>query len=346
MKMRFLLLVAAMSAVGCTEPGPINRVQVLSPGRAMRLAYRIEMRYSTTTVEEERRATWLEKALQPNVVTVGTETRWDSIEWGEAELALRVAAIPGSQNLRATMTVQRFRTGNTYGKQGEEKKEESHEFEQGPTTRPGTGTASGEDGLDKQVRDAEFIAVVDPNGWLVSADIKGTYWNARKKELAEAVKQGATQAQVDQAIRGETPGIFPALEDATAYLPPQGTRPGQSWHVRREDVLPYHAYGFYMFTNGCGYSLEDSTCSLKSIWARPSGSIAIISIRGKRFPRIHAPSMPERVKFLELTGELEVNLTTGAVEKLRLESTPAWAKPKGYESMYLKFVEAISLKLA
>lgn len=346
MRMRYLLLAACLSAiVGCTEPGPIDRVQVLSPGRAMRLAYRFEMRYSTTTVEEERRATWLEKALQPNVVTVGTETRWDSSEWGEADLAMGVGAMPGSDNVRATMTVQRFRLGNTYGKQGGEKKEESHEFRQTPASRPTNVPASAESVVDDHLREAQFIAIIDPNGRAVSADVEGEYWKQVKHQLAEDAKRGNSWADADLGLRVQTMGIFPSLEDATAYIPPQGARPGQSWQVRREHVLPYHHFGFGMATM-CGYSREDSTCTLKSIRTGIRGTIAAVAIRGKRFPTSPDPNSPMKGKYFDLAGELEVNLTTGAVEKLRLESTPAWAKPKGYESMYLRFVEAISLKPA
>jgi hypothetical protein len=53
----------------------------------------------------------------------------------------------------------------------------------------------------------------------------------------------------------------------------------------------------------------------------------------------------DRVKFIELTGELELNLSAGAVEKLRLESTPILTSPPD-EPETIKFVETISLKPA
>ena len=51
MKTHCLLFAACLAAVGCNEPGPISGVEVFSPGRAMRLAYRCEMHYGGTSVE-------------------------------------------------------------------------------------------------------------------------------------------------------------------------------------------------------------------------------------------------------------------------------------------------------
>jgi hypothetical protein len=56
--------------------------------------------------------------------------------------------------------------------------------------------------------------------------------------------------------------------------------------------------------------------------------------------------MPPIVKHFELKGELEVNLNTGAVEKLRLESTPTWVSPEDEDGMEVKVVQVITLKPA
>ncbi|MBI5724385.1 MAG: hypothetical protein HZA50_10540 [Planctomycetes bacterium] len=55
--------------------------------------------------------------------------------------------------------------------------------------------------------------------------------------------------------------------------------------------------------------------------------------------------MSARVKCLELKGELEVNLNTGSVEKLRLESELIWAQPNE-EPFKCKFVVVVTLKPA
>jgi hypothetical protein len=341
--MHYLLLAACLATgVGCTEPGPIDRVQVLSPGRAMRLVYRWEVHESRASVKEERHADCPDTATQPSIDAKRIATPHESVHWGDGELSVRVAAMPGSDNVRATMTVQKLRMGSTDHRQGEDREGETFEFKRGSSAGP----ASEQKEELVLIRDTEFISVIDPAGQGVSYDIKGKYWDAHKKDFSEALKQGVTRGDIVQSLSWQTPGIFPGLPDAMAYLPPQGVESGQSWKTPRARVLPYFAYAFYMFTNGCGSSQEESTCTLKSIRSGIRGKIAVIAIRGKRFPTSPDPNSPMKGKYFDLAGELEVNLTTGAVEKLRLESTPAWAKPKGYESMYLKFVEAISLKPA
>lgn len=333
MRVHCLILVIAMMAVGCAESGPVNRVHVLIAGREMLLAYHCEMQMAGVSTSEEH-VTFVSEEHAAATVTK-RETPYNSTEWGDMELPLRVAAMPGSDRLRAKMTVQRFRTGNTSFADGQPKREESSGFGPGPSTGPASE-------MESQLRDAEFIAIVDPSGQLISSDIVGKYWTKRKGELADGVKKGASRAQAEMALRWETPGVFAALEDVTAYLPPEGAGTGQTWTVKRERVLPYHAYGFFMMTQGCSHSQETSTCTLKSIRTRGKNHIAIISIRGQRIPRGADGSTPQRVKYFEVTGELEVNLGTGAVEKLRIVSVPAWVRPKE-ESFRVKFVENVSL---
>ena len=234
------------------------------------------------------------------------------------------------------MTVQRLRTGHFYTKKGQKKHEESSGFEAGDSSKSASE-------LENHLRDAEFIAVIDPQGRLASTDVTGKYWAGRKKELAEAVKRGAPQAQADMRLRWETPGIFAAMEDAMAYLPPEGVRVGQSWTVRREYALPYNTYGIYMLTGGCSHAKEKSTCTVQSVKPRGPHSIATIAIRGKRFPHDPESGMSQRVKHFKLKGELEVNLNTGAIEKLRIESVPTWVRPKE-EVFEVKLTEVITLK--
>ena len=318
-------------AVGCAEPIPVERVSPLSPNREMHLAYRYEMHTDGTSVSEE-----LLESLQESKLVRRTETPYTSVEWGEAKLKLLVSAIPDSASMRVKMTIQRFDTGNTCTVEGKAKHQGSSGFEAGgPTDTKGDEY--------ERLRGAEFIAVVDRQGLLTSSNITGEYWTKRKKELAEAIRQGAAQTDAELALRWETPGIFAALEDALAYLPPASVQPGQTWEVRRAHVLPYHRYGFYMCTNGCSRSEENTKCSVKSVRRRGSHSIAAIALWGRRVPHDPEKGMPQRVKHFELKGELELDLNTHAVQSLRIESTPTWARP-GEEPWKVKFVETISLR--
>lgn len=321
MRMHCLLLIAllAVAAVGCTEPMPVDSATVLSPGREMRLAFRSEMRMD-------------------GVSSIGG-TPCSSLVWADMELPLSVIAMPDSDSLRVKMTLHRFRAGGSYAEKGEKKHEESDGFEVGDGSQP-----KGES--EKFLRGAKFVAVVDTRGQLVSAEATGKYWTDLKKEFAENVKQqGVSQAHVDMILRGQTLGVFSALEDAMAYLLPEGLKTGQSWKVRREHVFPYRYFEFAM-TTGCLYTKEDTTCSVISVKSRGLHSIATIAIRGKRIPQSPQPSMPQRVKHFDLKGELEVNLNTGAIEELRLESVPVLTR--AYQILAgdyeIKLVQVITLK--
>jgi hypothetical protein len=344
--MRYLLLAACMSAVGCTEPGPVNRVQLLSPGRAMRIACHFEMRRDGASVEKERHAVWPETATQPHIVIKRIETPWHEFEWGDVDVSIRVASMPGADNMQATMTVPRLRIGIAREVQGEKKTEHRLEFIQGPTTAPAAAQEGVLDIMQNMLRDAEFIAVVDPNGRIVSADASGEYWKGMKKTFAEAIEKGAAQMPFDWAIQLYTPGVFSSLANAMAYLPPRGVEPGQSWQVLRDRVAPYcPSWVFCMLMVGGGSLREESTCTLKAVQIGIRGKIALVEVRGKRFLQLPRESALDNVKSIELTGKLELNLSSGAVEKLRLESTPTWTQPPD-EPETIKFVEAISLKPA
>jgi hypothetical protein len=345
--MHYLLLAACLAAiVGCTEPGPVNRVQVLSPGRPMRIACHFEMRKDGASVEKERHSVWPDTATQPHIVIKRIETPWNETERGDVEVSIRVASMPGADNMQATMTVQQLRIGIAREKQGEKKVEHAFEFKQGPTTAPAASQKDESDIMLNMFHEAEFIAVVDPNGRIVSADARGEYWTGMKKEFAKYVEKGSSQVRYDWARQLQlVPGVFSSLADAMAYLPPQGVEPGQSWQVLRERVAPYSlSWGFCMLMFG-GSMREESTCTLKAVQIGLRGKIAVVEVRGKRFLQIPRETILDHVKSIELTGELEVNLTTGAVEKLRLESTPILTSPPD-EPETIKFVEAMSLKPA
>lgn len=337
----FFIATLAVAAVGCAKPIPIDRMSVLAPGRAMRLALHYEIQTEGVGGVEESSFS-ISKTGEHTTVTKREETPYASVDWAYMELPLSVTAMLASNSLRVTMTVQRGRSGHSSAPKGQKKREKSYSFEAGAPGQSAFGLES-----HLRVGDTEFVAVIDPQGRLASTDVTGKYWTVRKKELANAVRQGAPQEQADLALRWETIGVFPALEDAMAYLPPKDVQAGQSWKVRRERVLPYYAYGFYMLTHGGVYSKEKATCTVQSVNARGRHSVATITIRGKRFPDGPASGIPQRVKHFDLKGQLEVNLNTGAIEKLRLESVPIWVPSKEEDlgsRFKAKFVQVIKLK--
>ena len=339
MRRHCLLFTVALAVllVGCVKPVPVDRVSVLSPGRKMRLVFRSEMQMVGTSVEEES-IEGLSEAdnKSSSTVTKRKEIPYTWVMWIDMELPLSVITMPNSDSHRVTMTIHRGGSGISYTQEGRTEQEEHLNFEAGDQSEQASES-------DNFLRDTEYIAVVDQQGQLVSSDVTGEHWARRKRELAEAVKQGESQARADLALRWEPFGVFAAMEDAMAYLPPVGVQVGQSWTVRREFVLPYNAYGFYMLTNGCSYLKEKTTCTVQSLKPRGLHSIATIAIHGKRFPQDRESFMPRRVKHFELKGELKVNLNTGAIEKLRIESVPTLDHPKEV-SIEVKLVEVVTLK--
>jgi len=320
MKTRYFFLIAlsmlAAAAGGCAEPVPIDSAAVLSPGREMRLTFRSEIHMN-------------------GGAAMGTSG--SSISWADLESSMIVTAIPESTSLRVTMKCDSMRGGGSYIERGEIKFEEEVALKAGQPVGPELewwGVLS----------EAKFVAVIDPQRRLVSADAVGEHWADLRKEFAEDIrKEKLSEAEAEMMIWGQTAGVFSALEDAMAYLPPEGLSTGQSWEVRRERVLPYRSFEFGMMT-GCAYAKEETTCSALSVKIRGSHSIVTIAIRGKRFPDRPGLYVPARVKYLDLKGQLEFNMNTGAVEKLRLESKPVWSRPKEDGIFKPTFAQTVTLK--
>ena len=339
MRMHCLFLIAtlAVAGVGCTKPMPVDCITVLSPGRKMRLTVRAETQAvgsfgmrGIMSMDKDGRTTVTEQADPPST----------SVSWSEMDLPLSVTAMPNSDSLRVTMTVHRYRQGSSHTTEGETKHHEYARFEAGDGSKP-------ESESGRALRGAELVAVIGTQGRLVSAGVTGKYMFELKKAPAGGVKQvAASGEQADMGLVLSTCGVFAAMEDVMAYLPPKGVRPGQSWKVRREYVMSYQPYDFAMLTHSGSYAKEEATCRVRSVKARGLHSIATIAISGKRPMDYPESSKTRRVKHFDLKGELEVNLNTGAIEKLRLEGTPRWVRPEAEGGMEVKVVQVITLKPA
>jgi len=338
-----LFAAVCMQAVGCAE-GPIDRPEVLRPGREMTLAYHFEMQIGRTDVERERHMVWPETATQPHLVIKRIDKPSESVELAEADVNVSVASASGPAGRRVTMEVQRFLNGGWYTHEGEKKEAESWEFRRGQDpTGSNARLISDQKEFEAKMRDGKFLAVVDPNGLVESFDVEGEAWKPVKRRLAEEAAKGESPAiDANVALGAESVGVIQSLADCLAYIPPHGVRAGGSWQVRRQRVLPYHWYGYAMLTQ-CGYAREETTCTLESVLAWAGGSIATVAIRGKRFPVSPDPNYPMKDKYFDLSGRAEINLTTDAIEKLHLVSTAALPASEA-DRGFLRFVETMSLK--
>jgi len=134
---------------------------------------------------------------------------------------------------------------------------------------------------------------------------------------------------------------YPALSQSVAYLPPPDARPGREWTVERDDAAPGHQFGFGMLTNGAGACVEKSTCRFRRLERAGEGVLAVVTIRGTRWPK-YPPGQVARVPSMSVEGELRLNLTTGRIRSLRIESSPSFADPNDARLFRGKFVDAVS----
>jgi len=345
MNNRTWIVVACLWAAGCAESGPIDKVRILKPGRDMTLTLRSEFWRRFTHVKEQRHSVWPDGDESPHIEVRRIETPEDYTEWYDLDVDVAVSSAPGTQNAEADMTVSRARIRMGYDKEGNAKQEFAVEYRPRSADSPPLSEEEEEAHLAKMLDGARFVAVVDPNGRVVSAKAVGEYWNEMEEQLTKAPEGDAERCPQDVAIRLMSFGVFPSLDDALAYLPPADAVAGQSWTVCRDHVVPYSpSWAFCMMMEGGVYGREESTCRLKGVWSTLGGKIAEISITGKRVVLPRRPDESDRVVTFEITGRAEVNLTTGAVEKLRIENVPVWGDPGRQPTEKARLVHEVSLK--
>ncbi len=313
-----LAALVALSAASCAQPqATIQPMRLLEPKRPMILTYRCEVQQAMP-----------QKASQK------------SVDWTELDLPVRVSAVGKTDKLRAAMRVQAIRQG--------------HDLAEGrksqPATAPDTAmriTTRYATPMEDDLRDAEFIAVLDRNEKVLSVDAAGAAWMRRKRELAETMRRGASKDEAEIEFRALTPGVFSALEDALAYLPPADATVGMSYAVSRERVLPYNPLGFAEITRGRMSCREESVCRVSVIWPKASCWIAFVDIKGRRVPRggkqADAKQAGGKIEHFELTGELEVNLTTRSVQRLRIQTVPV-SENESEASARKVFVDLVTLR--
>jgi len=319
-----------LSPLGCA-PAAESNVQLYRTGRKLLLTYRVEMRNDGVLGES---STMLgDKEVERKV------SRGSSSEWGEMELPVDVKASDEPGRLALLMTFRRQRLGNWYKEEKGRKHEEAFD-----SNRPPSGNEQAlreHKNRTEEIKSLSFFVQVDSVGKVVEFDGSGGQFDSVKKELTTSKAVPTVKKRL--ALGYISAGVYSALEDASAYLPPADAKKDQKWHVRRKYVLPYHAYGFYMLTNGCGYSTEESQCQVKSLRKTPAGRVMTIEIKGWRVPQSPEEGMPKRVKHLELSGQLRINLDTGEILRLQLKSITRPVSADDEIIAGVKFIESVEL---
>lgn len=343
---RHMPLVGLLGLVwGCEQPitpdGKLYR-----PGQKLLLVLRTEMEMTCTGLTDGDEIIVETRGPDSRIVkrmaareAERQETSVRSIEWGQMELALEVEQADVAGRVAISLRYRRQRGGASFRSATGHSGAESID-----TAKPPTG----DEGARKEWEDrvaamkaVSFSAVAKEPGQVVAFDARGKPYDSLKRELAG---ENASTEQRDLSLRFHSMGVFSALADAAAYLPPRGVRPGQAWLVRRERVFPYHAYAFSMVTHGCVFSRERSRCLAESVKQTLfAGRVATIRITGLRVPQHPEGGMPRRVSHMTVTGTLRFNLDRAEVIDLRLESTPYFLKAEDRRAFAVKFVDSVQL---
>ncbi len=330
MKHSIAILPLLLLPLGCA-PAAESNVQLYRAGRKLLLTYRAEMRNDGVLGEgismlggkEVKREVW----------------RGSTREWAEAELPVGVKASDEPARLVLFMTFRRRRVGNSYKDEEGRKREETLDSNQPPSDNE--QALREHKNQVEEMKSLSFLVQVDSVGKVVEFDASGGQFESVKKELATGEAIPAEEKQL--ALGWLSAGVYSALDDAAAYLPPPNAKKGQKWHVRRKYVLPYHAYDFYMITEAHGYSTEESQCQVKSLRQTHAGRVMTIEIKGRRVPPKPAEGIPKRVKHLELSGQLHINLDTGEILRLRLKSITRPVSEDDKIIAGVKFIESVKL---
>ncbi|MCD4823468.1 MAG: hypothetical protein K8S55_02590 [Phycisphaerae bacterium] len=259
--------------------------------------------------------------------------------WLERELPLQVVASDKPGCVAVSMKYRRHRGSGAWWDEDGRTREESFDTAKKPPADDDKQWEHEE--YLEAMRTVSFSALVNAAGKIVEFDAKGGNFYSLKKDNAEDNKMSEEQKQL--SLRLQTGGVFNAMADTMAYLPPIGIQQGQQWHVRREKVLPYRTYEFYMLTDGCVFSTEQSTCLVKSIKQTPAGRVATIEITGRRVPYFPEFGMSNRVKRLDISGRLLFNLDTVNIIDLRIESIPRFLSAEDRREFKIKFVDSVKL---
>lgn len=326
---------------GCIQmAGPVR--ELYRPGRRMLMVVKAEIHEYGLSVTESTVGGEMPKRV---------ETRGQGYQKTELELPMETTPASWPACVAVRLTIRRFR------------EESSHSNEDGAKGGKSFDSAKPPSGDDKSlaeykrglamVKSLWFSARVDAGGRVLDLDAGGAYV---EEAIREGLVAGPTVWKVLRAGKrvGELAplgsgmfdigGLGAALEDAAAYLPPADTKVGQKWSVRRDKVMPYQTYPFYMITNGCGFSTERSVCRLESVIPTLEGRVATVKITGRRVPKFPEPSMPKRVSDMALSGRLRYNPDTGEVVGLRIELAPRFLSAEDKRMISLRFVNSVTLR--
>ena len=338
MKHSIAILGLLLSLFGCAladEPD----VRLYRADRKLLLKCRVEMRIEGVLGQSitKKESMGVERGVEREVER--EVTRGSSCEWGEMELPVSVKASDEPGRMALSMAFRRQRMGNWYKEEKGRKHEETFDSNLPPSEK-GRALREHKDRTE-EMKSLSFLVQVDSVGKMVEFDASGGQFESVKKELAK--RKAAPPEKKRLALGHASGGVYSALDDAAAYLPPADARKDQKWDVRRKYVLPYHAYGFYMLTNGCRYSTEESQCQVKSLQKTHAGRVMTIEIKGRRVPQNPEEGMSKRVKHLELSGQLRINLDTGEILRLQLKSIVRAASPDEEVIAGVKFIESVQL---
>jgi hypothetical protein len=331
---RVLPILLVVFTGGCSANVP-SAPWLYKPGRSVLLTVRIEEEQAGVFGEHYVGAAsdGLEEPLE--------RLKGWQMQWREFDLPVEVRPSPRIGCLALSAKIARTAGGSSYQAEWQRAGAPRHNVPAGAAL--GSSTQACTEGAEEpgQTEDVSYLATADRSGRILSFDARGGDFESLKRQWAED-HLSANRKQM--AIRFHSRGVFSALSDAAAYLPPPDVRRGRKWHVARDKVFPYDAYGFTMMTYGCGFSRESSTCVAQEIDQTTDGRVVTVRITGRRYPQGGpVEGMPKRMDYMDTSGELRFNLDTQSILSLRIQTKPVWLRAEDKE-MSMSSTNILTLK--
>lgn len=332
--------IAVLTLGGCGPAQlPASRPDFLAPGQEWILTVRATMVYTTAGTRSTNQVTASPDGTITEKWVETTDPPKTSEHWLEESCHLRTASEIENGDIHLAGTVMKHNVDPGY--MGSDGSSVIYDASAPDTSQFDTAAFEGVL-FPARVNEAGQLSNLDPptgDIWKQEADVFGL----SRPIFSRRVMYGGSGIVLSH--------MWTALEDIVAYWPPDSPQVGQRWGGDRELVFPYHAYGFYMFSGGCGVMKETSTCELVSIDSRAGQQIATIRIAGRRTPFcLMGQSRPledtDRPSTFTLTGTMIVNLTTPAVESLKLKSVANYRSAGERRLPPEQYNESITLKPA
>ncbi|MHC4982723.1 MAG: hypothetical protein ACYTF6_06100 [Planctomycetota bacterium] len=316
--------------IGCNgEPQDVRGA--FQPGAKLLLKHTA----SVVTTGVSVTSTGVHSARKDGGASRSVETRREETKFTETgsltqELAITALRDDAGRTL-LTLTVQRMISAGGYVDEKGDGWSESWDSAAPP--KEGTETSESQAHFE-ELKSQPFVFALDEAG-AISRVKRGSQWLGRR-ELRRALAGSAAEEGGIEAA-----SYLSILEDSLAYRPPDGVRVGQTWGVRRTEVVWPFLYQFYMATGAAAVS-ENSTCRLKSVYHDLGCRVGLIEVNG-RWEYLPGLTEERRMKSMLVSGTIRTDLDSGRILQQRIVVECTY-KPGQLPGTEISFISALTLE--